>query len=263
MGENASYNVHIAVDAEDTIKIGEMVATEERCAFRYHKSFLEYQNTFSIDPKHLNVEKRQHSTDRILFGVFEDSLPDGWGRKLMAARFKLSHAEQSPHLLLRFLDEKSMGALRYEMLDSDKVETGSDSIESIGLLAQAARAFEKGELSDDITLQRLFNSAGSPGGAHPKASIYGNDGSLLLVKFPGINDRYDMVGLEASCLELARMAGIQTPASSIMEAGGIKMLCLDRFDRVGNGCRHMISMQSLLNVSGYYNRVRGRTKITS
>jgi len=62
-----------------------------------------------------------------------------------------------------------------------------------------------------------------------------------------------MVGLEASCLELARMAGIQTPVSSIMEAGGIKMLCLDRFDRVGNRCRHMISMQSLLNVSGYYN----------
>jgi len=253
MGEKASYNVRIAGDAGNTIKIGEMVATGERCAFRYHKTFLHRDDAFPIDPKNISTNIKRHTTDRVLFGVFEDSLPDGWGRKLMAARFKLSHAEQSPHLLLRFLDEKSMGALRYEMLNSTKVGTGSDSIESIGLLAQAARAFEKGELSDDITLQRLFNSAGSPGGAHPKASVYGNDGSLLLVKFPSINDRYDMVGLEASCLELARMAGIQTPAFSIMEAGGIKMLCLDRFDRVGNECRHMISMQSLLNVSGYYN----------
>lgn len=253
MDKKASYNVHIAGDSGNTAKVGEMVATGDRCAFRYHKSFLESQNVFSIDPKNLDVKKGQHSTDRVLFGVFEDSLPDGWGRKLMAARFKLSHAELSPHLLLRFLDEKSMGALRYELLNSPRVEAGSESIDSIGLLAQAARAFEKGELSDDITLQRLFNSAGSPGGAHPKASVYGNDGSLLLVKFPSINDRYDMVGLEASCLELARMAGIQTPVSSIMEAGGIKMLCLDRFDRAGDGCRHMISMQSLLNVSGYYN----------
>ncbi|MDQ6986940.1 MAG: type II toxin-antitoxin system HipA family toxin [Mariprofundaceae bacterium] len=253
MQEKVSYNVSLAGNTGNTAKVGEMVTTGDRCAFRYHKPFLESLGAFPIDPKNLAVKTRLHSTGSVLFGVFEDSLPDGWGRKLMAARYKLSHAEQSTHLLLRFLDEKSMGALRYELLGSGKTEVESDSINSIGMLAQAARDFEKGELSDEVMLQRLFNSAGSPGGAHPKASVYGKNGSLLLVKFPSINDRYDIVGLEASCLELAQMAGIQTPVFSVIEAGGIKMLCLDRFDRVGNGCRHMISMQSLLNVSGYYN----------
>ncbi len=252
MTERASYNISLSGLDGNLVKVGEMVATGERCTFRYLESFLSAPGLFPLDPKNLSTKKKQHVTDKILFGAFEDSLPDSWGRKLMAARYKLSHAEQSPHLLLRLLDEKSIGALRYELLNGPRIETESESINTIGELVEAAIAFEKGELVDDIMLQRLYNSAGSPGGAHPKASVYGNDGELLLVKFPSINDRYDIVGLETSCLELAEMAGIQVPEFSIMEAGAVKLLRLERFDRVGKGCRHMISMQSLLNVSGYY-----------
>jgi serine/threonine-protein kinase HipA len=246
------YNIKLADLDGAVIDVGEMGSNGRVCEFRYAPSFIESAGWFPLDPINLSLEDYDKATDRALFGVFEDSLPDNWGRKLMATRHKLSHAEQSPHLLLQYLNNRSIGALRYESTDIKALKSGSESIDSIGELAQAARAFERGELSDDITLQRLFNVAGSPGGAHPKASVMGRDGLLKLVKFPSITDKYDVVGLEAACLELARMAGMQVPEFSVMETGATKMLCLDRFDRVDNGCRHMISMQSLLNVSGYY-----------
>lgn len=248
------YRVRLTTEEGSTVDAGDLAATGERCAFRYAPAFGSDAKRFPLDPINLPPEKREHNANRILFGVFEDSLPDGWGRTLIARRFNLSHAQQSPHLLLQYLDHKSIGALDYDMLEGAQ-QHGPDheeSIDTVGELATAARDFENGELRDDLLLQRLFNSAGSSGGAHPKVTVSGDDGRLKLVKFRSIIDRYDVVGLEASCLELARMAGMQVPDFSVLEAGGSKMLCLDRFDRSEHGKRHMISMQSLLNLSGFY-----------
>jgi len=236
-------------DCGAVFDIGDLVATGEQCAFRYAKA----GKLFPVDPINLPIEKFPHKENKVLFGVFEDSLPDGWGRALMGKVLNLSHAQQSPHLLLQYLDHKSIGALSYERLDGKPTTEGiEESISSIGELAAAAQAFERGELQDDIMLQRLFKSAGSSGGAHPKVSVIGQDGQLKLVKLPSIRDIYDVVGLEATCLDLARMAGIQIPEFTVLQAGETKMLCLERFDRTDVGKRHMISMQSLLNVTGFY-----------
>jgi len=250
--DSTFYSVCITQDDGSILDIGELISTGDRCAFRYSGAFNDLSQAFPIDPLNLRLDKHLHEADKVLFEVFEDSLPDGWGRRLMAKRFRLSHAAQSPHLLLQYLDQKSIGALSYQSEGNIKIAVEEESIHSVAELAQAARAFEEGNLQDEMMLQRLFNSAGSPGGAHPKASVLGDDGLLKLVKFPSVTDKYDITGLEASCLELARMAGMRVPGFEIMEEGGIKMLCLDRFDRTDEGCRHMISMQSLLNVSGFY-----------
>ncbi|RLL52225.1 type II toxin-antitoxin system HipA family toxin [Mariprofundus sp. EBB-1] len=246
------YKVNLTLDDGSIMHVGDLVLTGDRCAFRYSNEFNDSSHLFPIDPINLTPDKHAYEVNKVLFGVFEDSLPDAWGRSLMARRFALSHAAQSPHLLLQYLDYKAIGALSYELEGHMTYAAEEESIHSVVELAQAARAFEEGDMQDDVTLQRLFNAAGSPGGAHPKASVIGGDGLLKLVKFPSISDRYDITGLEASCLTLAGMAGMRVPGFSVMEEGGIKMLCLDRFDRIGEGCRHMISMQSLLNVSGFY-----------
>jgi len=247
--EQALYRVRMTDDIGAVFDIGDLVATGEKCAFRYAK----VGKLFPLDPINLPTEKFSYEENKVLFGVFEDSLPDGWGRALMGKALNLSHAQQSPHLLLQHLDYKSIGALRYERLDGKQpTESPEESISSIEELAAAAQAFERGELQDDVMLQRLFKSAGSSGGAHPKVSVIGQDGHLKLVKLPSIKDIYDVVGLEASCLELARMGGMQVPEFTILQAGKTKLLCLDRFDRTDRGNRHMISMQSLLNVTGFY-----------
>jgi len=247
------YRVRLTQGNGSIIDVGDLAATGDRCAFRYDKAFKDTASAFPIDPVNLTLDASEYDADKILFGVFEDSLPDGWGRSLIAKRLNLSHAEQSPHLLLQHLNHNAIGALNYERVGGESpAATEEESIHSIADLAEAARAFEQGELQDNLMLQRLFNAAGSSGGAHPKACVVGDDGLHKLVKFPSITDKYDTVGLEASCLELARMAGIQIPDFSMMEAGDGKMLCLDRFDRTDKGSRHMISMQSLLNASGFY-----------
>ncbi len=48
------------------------------------------------------------------------------------------------------------------------------------------------------------------------------------------------------------MTGMRVPDFEIIEAGGRKALCLDRFDRTDVGCRHMISMQTLLKATNEY-----------
>ena len=247
--EHAFYRVRMTDDFGTVFDVGDLAATGERCGFRYGKA----GELFPVDPINLPIEKFAYEESKALFGVFEDSLPDGWGRALMGKVLNLSHAQQSPHLLLQYLDHKSIGALSYERLDGEApTEEIEESIGSIEELAAAAQAFERGALQDDVMLQRLFKSAGSSGGAHPKLSVIGQDGQLKLVKLPSIRDTYDVVGLEASCLELARMGGMQVPEFTILQTGKTKLLCLDRFDRTDRGNRHMISMQSLLNVTGFY-----------
>lgn len=251
--EAVRYRVLLTTDEGARLNSGELISNGSRSAFRYEQPFARSGQGMPLDPVNLDIRQETHETDRVLFGVFEDSLPDGWGRSLIARALGLSYAQQSPHLLLQYLDDRSIGALAYERIDSHPSLPGfSESIRSLAELASAARAFERGELQDDTLLQRLFRSAGSAGGAHPKVTVVGDDGRLKLVKFPSIRDIFDVVGLESSCLELARMAGMQVPEFTVLEAGGIKMLCLARFDRSDSGCRHMISMQSLLNATGYY-----------
>ena len=251
--ESVRYRVLLTTDEGIRLNSGELISNGSRAAFRYEQPFARSGQGLPLDPVNLDIRQGTHETDRVLFGVFEDSLPDGWGRSLIARALGLSHAQQSPHLLLQYLDDRSIGALAYERIGERPILPASnENIHSLAELASAAMAFEAGELQDDAMLQRLFRSAGSSGGAHPKVTVTGDDGRLKLVKLPSIRDIFDVVGLEASCLELARMAGMPVPEFVVLEAGGIKMLCLDRFDRTDSGCRHMISMQSLLNASGYY-----------
>lgn len=252
MAETILYEVWLATSAQDSIKAGELAADGRRCAFRYQPEYLEREDAFALDPVNLPLKSGEQMLDRVLFGVFEDSLPDAWGRKLMAARFRLSHAEQSPHLLLRHLDDHAGGALTYRF-PGEPPHTGHDEgIVTLGELADAARAFERGELHDDALLQRLFQSGASPGGAHPKVRVTDANGSPLLVKFSSVSDAYDVVGLEAASLELAAMCGLRVPRFTVLHSGGHKMLCLHRFDRLEGRPLHMISMYSLLVAEGFY-----------
>ncbi|ATX81989.1 serine/threonine-protein kinase HipA [Mariprofundus ferrinatatus] len=251
--ERALYKVRLTGESGSTLEVGDLVSTGEVCAFRYANTYRKLSSSFAIDPINLPTQKNSHETNKVLFGVFEDSLPDGWGRALMGRALNLSHAQQSPHLLLQYLDHKAIGAISYERLEGNHPEERyQESINSIDELVQAATAFERGELQDSAMLQRLFRSAGSSGGAHPKVNVIGEDESLKIVKFSSVRDIYDVVGLEAACLDLARMAGMKVPEFKVLELSKTKVLCLDRFDRTEDGCRHMISMQSLLNVTGYY-----------
>ena len=108
------------------------------------------------------------------------------------------------------------------------------------------------------------------GGARPKGTI-DIDGHPWLAKFGMKNDRINIAGAEAACLDLCEMVGLEACERKIIRIDGRDTLLLKRFDRKtnknGNLDRiHMISGLTLLGAhsmdresSGYadlYNAAR-------
>ena len=64
-------------------EIGELVQARNRLYFKYSNSFLE--KGIEISPFKMKLTPEVISEDKLLFdglfGVFNDSLPDGWGRR--------------------------------------------------------------------------------------------------------------------------------------------------------------------------------------
>ena len=75
---------------------------KETFSFEYTQRFLETHPGFTIDPYLETYSARQYpSNGKNLFGVFEDSSPDRWGRVLMRRREAiLAHEEQRKPSLL-------------------------------------------------------------------------------------------------------------------------------------------------------------------
>ena len=74
--------------------VGTLALYQNRfAAFEYSKAWLE--NGFSISPFSLPLEQRVFIPEREpfggLFGVFNDSLPDGWGRLLVDRVLQKNH----------------------------------------------------------------------------------------------------------------------------------------------------------------------------
>ncbi len=226
--------------------------------FRYAPEYLEYPQAFPLDPLNLSLSMKTFDADRPregVHGVFEDSLPDDWGRRLMIRRHKLSRNVQRVPNLLRLLGNQGLGALSYVEEGRPEVKTTGISCRHLQELALLAQKFEQEPATaDDDELSLLFQAGSSPGGARPKALVTDDKGAYL-AKFASAKDRLDVVSLEAAVMALARRAGIETADTKIFALGTTeKCLLVRRFDiNAAGGRNHLVSMQSLLKADGYYN----------
>lgn len=167
---------------------------KEFCSFEYDHNWLQNQNMV-LDPDLQLYSGRQFITDeKIIFGVFADSCPDRWGRRLMNRREELRARERQEKpkkllesdYLLGVYDESRMGALRFKTdLDGDFLsndeEFATPPWTSLRELEQASLAFEADSNPLDTKwLKQLLAPGSSLGGARPKASVLAPDGSLWL-----------------------------------------------------------------------------------
>lgn len=244
--------------AEKSILAGEMVCEIDsggrgRGAFRYVSSYLGQSGAIALDPFSLPLSDEQFSVDHPgIFGVFEDSLPDDWGRRLLVRKHRLPrHQQNLPNLLLS-LGASGLGALSYAEQGDPKQSANEAPILHLARLVEAAEAFERGDKSDtDINL--LLGAGSSPGGARPKALVYNEaENEHCLAKFPSIKDHVDVVRIEAATMNLAERAGLIVPPTRLVECGSRPVLLVRRFDIMPQGRRHMISLQTLLKATGYY-----------
>ena len=138
-------------------------------AFEYDNEWL--NNGFSISPYSLPL-KKQVFIPKIdpfdgLYGVFSDSLPDGWGRLLvdrMLNSQNINPREINVIDRLAIVGETGMGALSYKPEYS--LLGNKDYQEDYDSLALSCKKILNTEYSDD--LDNLFRLGGSSGGARPK-----------------------------------------------------------------------------------------------
>jgi serine/threonine-protein kinase HipA len=256
-------NVWLILPTGEVLKAGELAVKDPDASgalqgqFRYSPEYLENPKAFLLDPLHLPLGAELFNANRPfagVYGVFEDSLPDDWGRKLMARRYKLGRAEQRIPHLLRLLGDQGLGALIYSEKETPLLLSTGVSSRHLAELALLAEKFEKDPTAiadDELTL--LFRAGSSPGGARPKVLVFDENGAYL-AKFASTKDHLDVVSLEAATMQLARRAGIETAETRLLTLGSRKCLLVKRFDiNVAGGRNHLISMQSLLKADGYYN----------
>ncbi len=241
------------------LAFGQLTATGEApSAFRYAPEWLNHAQAFAIDPESLPLREGDFPASHLAppLAVFDDALPDDWGRRLLAQGRAIPRAERLPWRYLLEARDHTMGALVFSARDAKSPSSALPAAEATDLAAliEAAERFDNGQPVAADALRRLLAAGSSPGGARPKA-IVRCEGTEWLAKFPStLRDAgHDVPGLEYVCLTLADRAGLSVPAARLLELGGRHVLLTQRFDRLGEnpgGRRHMISLKTLCRERG-------------
>ncbi len=226
-------------------KIGRMALTPDGlCAFEYEAQFL--SSGFSISPFFLPLKNEVFIAKRHPFrggfGVFDDSLPDGWG-SLILDRYLRSKGIDPYRLSLlqRFalVGNTGRGALEFR---PDWSEEAPGEMLDFNLLAQETEKILTTESSGDL-LETLYKFGGSSGGARPKVFVKKEDKEWL-VKFKTTNDPDDTGKIEYKYSLLAKKCGIKMPETRLFEG---RYFATERFDRTEQGKIHTVSAAGLLH----------------
>lgn len=245
-------------------EIGDLVQNKNKIYFKYDPDFI--KSGLEISPFKMKLSREILSPKELhfdgLFGVFSDSLPDGWGkllldRKLLSAGINLNSITALDRLA--FIGNNSIGAISYE---PEYENTNNLSIN-----------IDLDHISDEITtilngtseevIEELFQLGGSSGGARPKILVgfnskteqlfYGksdlpNDFEHWIIKFPSSNDLHDIALIEYAYNKMAQNAGIEVNEFRLFKSKkGNYFFGCKRFDRIKNEKIHLHSASGLLH----------------
>ncbi len=100
-------------------EVGELVLSEQKIYFRYNTDFI--TSGLNLSPIKLPFKNKISTCQKEpfdgLFGVFNDSLPDGWGRLLLDRTLSskgIYISKITPLDRLAFVGSRGMGALIYQ-----------------------------------------------------------------------------------------------------------------------------------------------------
>lgn len=249
------------------IKVGRLALERRKILFEYDAAFL--GSKLELSPYHLrltpDVIVGEPAVFEGLMGVFEDSLPDGWGRLLIdrrAAELGMSGPSLTPLDRLTVVGARSMGALVYEpeiALDDPAIVKLSELARQADLVMDEARGAD---------LERLIAVGGSPQGARPKVLIQlAPTGDIhfgarhiqpgftaWLVKFPARQDDRHSASLEHAYFLMAKAAGIDVPRTRLLgqTRRSPGYFAIERFDRDGTARIHTHTLGGLLHLPHGY-----------
>ncbi len=233
--------------------------------FEYAPSFLKSGIELSpfMLPLRGGVYQDKHQTFDGLFGLFNDSLPDGWGCLLLDRYLQkqgLSYYAINPLHRLSIIGTEAMGALEYEPTQTP--EDKWTDILHLDSLSLGAKEIIQGESSE--LLERLRRLNGSAAGARPKiVALVSHDYQQIIngrmavdgykpwiIKFSSAVDNPNLGALEYIYSLMAKQAGIDMPDTYLFpskHSSGHFGVC--RFDRDGLNKIHIHSACGLLHAS--------------
>lgn len=226
-------------------QVGRLALTKDGlCAFEYSTAWIE--TGFSISPFELplrgGVFIARPGPFEGGFGVFDDSLPDGWGL-LILDRY-LQRNGINPYTLtlldrLALVGSTGRGALEFH--PDKSVMSRQDYANFENLALEAEQIFD----SEDYTgvgIDEFQYRGGSPGGARPKIfTRYEN--KEWLVKFRAKGDSIHIGKNEYRYSLLAKECGIEMPETKLFEN---MYFGVERFDRTPKGKLHVVSIAGLI-----------------
>jgi len=244
-------------------KVGTLAEKDRKIYFEYDKEFLE--SGLNLSPYKLPLKPGlfvcEDETFEGLWGVFADSLPDGWGRLLMDRHLMslgVNPRALTPLDRLALVGDDAMGALSY----APQKELGSPGFDEIILddLAESSKEILAG--SSDRMVDELLALGGSSGGARPKVLvqlsadhreiIYGKQRlkegfSHAIVKFASSSDGRETGAIEYAYSLMAKEAGLTMPPTALLEGRKGRYFAVERFDRIGDVRVHMHSVAGLVH----------------
>ncbi len=258
-------NILVSLDIEgQVLEVGELVLNNKTIYFRYKNDFL--NSGLNISPIKLPFNNVINSAGPVpfdgLYGVFNDSLPDGWGRLLLDRTLSTKGADiynLTPLDRLAYVGDKGMGALSYRpKFDAD--DTFYSQIE-LDVIAKEMSTILKG--NDSEIIEELYVMGGSSGGARPKIfvgynpltseMIYGDsdlkDGfEDWIVKFPSSSDHKEIALIEYAYHKMAIAAGLEMNECKLFKGStGNAYFGTKRFDRNSGQRIHMHTASGLMH----------------
>ena len=255
-----TVNVFLNTNASK-IAVGRLAYVDSKVYFEYDTSFL--KTGIELSPYKLPLKSGVHVCEDTIFeglyGLFADSLPDGWGRLLLDRHFLKSgkaYGEITPLDRLSYIGNYGIGALSYEPVVEDVTHLDEEII--LDDLASSSLAVLEGSSEDMI--ETLLTLGGSSAGARPKAviqldskrdEIIHGAQSLregfehYLVKFASSHDSQDIGAIEYVYSLMAKDAGIEMMDTQLLEGNTGKYFATKRFDRVGDSRVHIHSVAGL------------------
>ena len=249
-------------------KVGELYLSESlgRYVFAYDKTFI--GGGLEISPETMPLGNdtyiaKKNSDLYDLHGVFADSLPDEWGKKVQNAEFeKIGHYEVTAIDRLAFVGQFAIGALKYH--PDDTFETGKDAV-TLANLRKTTQSIIEGTVEN--VSRELLRCGGSAGGARPKflvdldvrtmSDIRYTQGRIdgnyvpVVLKVPTSNGEH-WNRIEYAYSKMAKKCDISIPHTYLLKGRtpGPAYFAIERFDTLPDGTRlHVHSLAGMLGQS--------------
>jgi serine/threonine-protein kinase HipA len=249
-----------------SVEVGTLVWSqkERRAYFEYGRDFLDAP--LPLSPINLapsaGLKAAPYLPFEGLHGLFNDSLPDGWGRLLLDRRIQkqnYDHRALSPLDRLAYVGTTGMSALRY-IPDKTFGASGGGEVDLDWLAGQAEEVQREVATADVDSLQQM---QGGSAGARPKIMIGLNPAKRVIVsdfgtgiplgyepwmvKFKSNNDPKEVGSEEYAYSLMAHDAGIEIPQTQLLKTNKGNYFAVRRFDRTPEGSVHVQTASGLLD----------------